>query len=446
MDEELFSFEENQNDKENTKKTTKSNTPKSNTKKSINDNNSIGIASKESKRAKTSSGKTEIENEEDDEEDELNHKKRNEDEELFNMDDNPSKTKGNKNAGNNHNKKLEAVNGIIDQSVYENLPMFIAFANGAKVFQKLLEYLESDFPEIDITFSENGISIQAADNAEVSLASVRIQNEPHIFEVYKCEQTYSITLNTKCFASKFRKPESFNNVCFVFARENSDRLIICMTNISLGLVDCTVMFGNTTKPIGEFKSDQLNRIRQIEFDTKILSTAIGRFKDISKMIKIGCDYKEFVITSSGGTKHHISASYKTIIFDLTQEQNGNKVIVKACREDSKDSKHGSHSVKKLNINLTKMINNIEKNKNSEKIGDLFIDNELNDQSKNSENNNTISKTIEENHYPLEYLTNILKISDLSEKVSIGFTKEGGIFLRFTLLIGTLTFGLSPGQE
>lgn len=329
------------------------------------------------------------------------------------------------------NKKSEferPIEGIIQDDIANEYPMFITFSEGAKDFQKLLECLESDFPEINIEFkpSPDGIGIHGIDSPGISLVLMKILATLPIFERYHCEKTFSLTLNTKTFASKFRKPEKFTNVSFVISKNDPNTIMIVMIDADMGTVEVIDIIGNDAGANNEISEKTFHEYKQIEFSAKVLSDAIGRFKDISKLILIACDYKKFFIASAGGTKQHHGPAKKRFCIPLKQEANSEMVkadVQQGIKEFSADSKS------QLNDNIKLLLGHAE-NKNSESVLSLL---------------DTKGK-YHANHYVLCYLTSIMKVSDLSTTIHVGFSSSGGLVLKFSLAIGDLTYFLSSPED
>jgi len=338
-------------------------------------------------------------------------------------------------------QKSQAVSGIIDESIYKNYPMFISFMQGVKQFQKLMENLESTFPEITLVFDEKTISVFAIDNANVALVCINIPKESDCFDIYHCTRKFNLRVTTKSFASKFKKPEQYSSVAFIFPNEKEpNHMTIAMIDVTTSLIDCTELVGDPSPPEKELNSSKKIMIdKPIVFDTKYLAqTIFEKFKSISKIVLIGCDYSKLHIASGGESKNYLEAAKKRIVLPLEMKKNEKKekdkqsdyIFIPEIREDGRIS---STQIKQLNENLNSIL---QKSSNYESIDGM----------KKILESSSDSKPPPCKEYILDYITSILKIADLSEKVSIGFKENGIMLFHFNLSIGDMVYVIGCLQE
>lgn len=351
-------------------------------------------------------------------------------------------TKFHNNNKSKQKEKSQSITGIIGSAIYLAYPMFISFMQGIRFFQKIVESQESTFPEVNLVFDEKGISVFAIDNSNIAIVSIIVPKNSGCFDIYHCPKRFTLKVITKVFASKFKKPERYSSVSFIFANpKDLNTLTIAMIDVVTNLIDCTDLNGDSTafNETEEISKQKITIPRPIEFSTKFLAECIfDKFKDVSKMVLIGCDYSKFHICSSGESKNYLGPAKKRIVLPLIKmkkketdpsKPNDDYVFVPDVQSDGGIS---STQVKQLN----EMFSNI-----LQKSGDY-------------ESPEKMKKILEFDgdkqppcaQYILEYITSMIKINELSDKVTVGFNKDGVIVFRFSLPIGEMTYALSAIVE
>lgn len=340
-------------------------------------------------------------------------------------------------------EKGQSMTGIISESTYIGYPMFISFMQGIGFFQKIMENLESTFPEVNLVFDEKGISVFAIDNANIAFVSITITKDSGCFDIYHCKRKFTLKVITKVFASKFKKPENYSSVCFVFANEKDlNTLHIIMIDVTTGLIDDTELNGDSTpfEDKEDISTQKITIPQPIEFNTKYLAQVIfDKFKDVSKVVLIGCDYNNLHFGSGGEPKNHMGPAKKKIILPLKKMKRketdasgklGEYVFVP---EEQGDGGISSGQVKQLNEMLSGIIQKSANYESAENMKKIL-------EHQNSKSEPPCAE------YILDYITSILKINDLSSKVTIGFNRDGVMMFRFLLSIGEMTYAVGSIME
>ncbi|THD18432.1 Proliferating cell nuclear antigen [Fasciola hepatica] len=111
--------------------------------------------------------------------------------------------------------------------------MFEARLNQADIWKKVVEAIKDLVQEATLDCTENGISLQAMDNAHVSLVSLLLRNDG--FETYRCDRNLSLGLNItstskilKCAgatdAVTLKSGDKADTLTFVFESRNQEKV------------------------------------------------------------------------------------------------------------------------------------------------------------------------------------------------------------------------------
>ncbi|CAH8288714.1 unnamed protein product [Heterobilharzia americana] len=99
--------------------------------------------------------------------------------------------------------------------------MFEARLTQADVWKKIIDAIKDLVQEATLDCTENGISLQAMDNAHVSLVSLLLRSDG--FETYRCDRNLSLGLNITS-ASKILRCASGNDAVTLKAEDKADTL------------------------------------------------------------------------------------------------------------------------------------------------------------------------------------------------------------------------------